>query len=88
MQDIKRLKVGAVCGNTSSGVIAINLVEYDGGDFSLVPKKFDGGLVLVDPQRPAGYGLQIMGEPEQLTQLANALLSVARGSKKDDTTDA
>lgn len=89
MQDVKRLKVGAVCGNTQSGLIAIQLVEYDGGDFNLVPKKFDGGLVLVDPNRPAAYGLQIQGEPEQLKQLANALLAVARGgAKNDDDADA
>ena len=88
MQDVKRLKVGAVIGNTVSGVVGIELVEYDGGDFGLVPKKFDGGLVLVDPQRPAAYGLQIHGEPEQLKQLGNALLAVARGAKSDDDSDA
>lgn len=88
MQDMKRLKVGAVLGNTTSGLVAVNLVEYDGGEVGLVPKKFDGGLMLVDPNRPLGYGVQITGEPEQLKQLGNALLAVARGAKSDDDTDA
>lgn len=85
MKDYKRLKVGAVCGNTPSGLIAINLVEYDGGEFNLVPKKFENGIVLVDPNRPAAYGLQISGGPEQLRALGSALIAASRGSSTDET---
>lgn len=89
MQDYNRLRVGAVLGNTPTGVLVANIVEYDGGEFELSPKKFDSGLVLVDPNRPAAYGFQIQGDPEQLRQLANALLAVARGGSKSSTdTDA
>lgn len=93
MQDLKRLKVGAVLGNTQSGVVVVQLVEYDGGDFNLVPKKFDGGIVLVDPNRPAAYGLQIEGTAETLKQLGNALLATSRSlsgtdSDSDDDADA
>lgn len=85
MKDYKRLKVAAVCGNTPSGVVGVDMVEYDGGDFELHPKIYPGGLVLVDPNRPASYGLQITGTSETLKALANALLAA---SKMTDGSDA
>lgn len=93
MQDLKRLRVGAYISNSAAGFPSIELVEYDGGDFSLAVKKLDDGLILVDPNRPAGYGLQIVSsDPAVLKQFANALLAVARkqesGDDTDDTTDA
>jgi hypothetical protein len=88
MQDIKRLKVGAVLGNTQSGMIVADIVDFDGGDFGLTAKRFDNGLILVDPNRPSGYGFQIQGSSEALKQLGNALLSVARGGSSTDESDA
>lgn len=84
MKDYKRLALGAVVGNTVSGVVGVQLVDYDGGEFQLSPKIGDGVLILVDPQRPASYGLQIQGSPEQLRALANALSAVARGTSNAD----
>jgi hypothetical protein len=84
MQDIKRLKVGAVLGNSPQGILSLQVVPFDGGDFGLVAKRTDNGVVLVDPNRPASYGIEIAGDSESLKQLANALLAVARGNKSDD----
>lgn len=85
MQDIKRLKVGAVCGNSPQGTISIELVDFDGGPFDLAAKRTDLSVVLVDPNRPSGYGVEIGGQPEQLKQFANALLAVARSAEKGDS---
>jgi hypothetical protein len=78
MQDIKRLKVGAILGNSPSGVVQVNFVPFEGGDFNLSPKKHEDGLVMVDPNRPMGYGFEIVGDADSLKQVANALLAVAR----------
>jgi hypothetical protein len=85
---MKRLKVGAVLGNTPTGVLVADIQEFDGGPFELISKRFENGIVIVDPNRPASYGLQIQGTPEALKQLGNALLSVARSSAgESDTND-
>jgi predicted GTPase len=88
VKDYKRLRVGAVCGNTASGMIAVDLVPYDGGDFELAPKVYDGGVVLVDPQRPAAYGIQFMGTPETLNAVAKAFQAAARLASDDKEPDA
>ena len=91
MKDYKRLQVGAVCGNTPSGVIAVDLVDYDGGDFELKPKIYPGGLILVDPQRPASYGVQFTGTPETLKAFGNAIIAASRlsdGTNDDDASDS
>ncbi len=74
-------------GNTVSGMVKLDAVEYDGGEFELTPKIYPGGLILVDPQRPAAYGVQIVGSPETLKQLGNALIAASR-LKSDDDADA
>jgi hypothetical protein len=83
VKDYKRLNVGAVCGNTPSGVIGINVVDYDGGDFKLHPKIYPGGLILVDPNRPAAYGVQFTGTSENLKALGNALIAASRMTGDD-----
>ena len=85
MQDMKRLKVGAVLGNTPTGTLVADIVEFDGGPYELVAKRFENGVVLVDPNRPSGYGLQIQGSAEALKQLGNALLTVSRAASNDDS---
>ncbi len=85
MKSYKRLKVAAQCGNTPSGMLAVHFGEYDGGDFELDPKIFDGGLVLVDPSRPAAYGIQFTGTPESLNAVAKAFQAAARLASSDDT---
>lgn len=80
MQDVKRLKVGAICGNSPTGTLSIELVDFDGGPFDLSAKRTDYSLVLVDPNRPSGYGVEIGGRPEQLRQFANALMAIARNA--------
>ena len=89
MQDLKRLRVGAAISNSPAGFPSVELVEYDGGPFNLAPKKMDDGLILVDPNRPAAYGLQIVSrDPAVLKQFANALLAVARKQESGEDTDA
>lgn len=91
MKDYKRLRVGVEMFNSPNGFVVLDLKEYDGGDFELHPKLTeDGALVLVDPNRPATYALQIQGEPEALKRFANALRKLADGgaSDSDDTADA
>lgn len=85
MKDYKRLAVGAQLGNTPTGVLVANIVDYDGGDYELHPKIYDNGLILVDPSRPAAYGFQIQGTPEALGRLGRALLTVAKN--KSDSSD-
>lgn len=87
MKDYKRLTVGAQLGNTPSGLVVAHLVDFDGGDFNLVPKIFDGGLILVDPNRPAAYGFQIEGSPENLKKLGQALMKAAKDTSGDDVDD-
>ena len=87
MQDVKRLKVGAVLANSPQGTLSVALVEFDGGPFDLSAKRTDSSLVLVDPNRPSGYGFEIGGRPEQLRQFANALLALARNAPADDDSD-
>lgn len=87
MKDYKRLTVGAQLGNTPAGVIVANIVDFDGGDFELAPKIFDGGIVLVDPTRPSSYGFQIQGSPENLRKLGQALIKVAKDADKGDDPD-
>lgn len=87
MQDLKRLKVGAVLANSPAGTLSISLVPFDGGDFELAPKKTASSLVLVDPNRPSAYGVEIGGNPEELKQFANALLAIARKADTGDESD-
>lgn len=87
MKDYKRLAVGAVLGNTPSGMVALDVVDYDGGKFELQPKIYPGGLILVDPNRPAAYGLQITGSPESLKRLGNALIAAGRLAGDGDSND-
>lgn len=77
MRDIKRLATGAVLSNTD-GMIAVTFVPFDGGDFELTPKQTNDGLILVDPNRPVGYGFRIAGDADSLDRVSKALAAVAR----------
>lgn len=88
MKDYKRLRAGAEMFNSPNGFVILNITDFDGGEFELNPKiTDDGALVLVDPNRPATYSLQIQGEPDALKRLANALLKLSKGSASDDSDD-
>ena len=80
MKDYKRLAAGArLFNNQTTGYIIVQFEDFDGGPFELCPKLTpEGGLVLVDPGRPAGYGLEIRGSAGTLRRVAGALNALAK----------
>jgi hypothetical protein len=87
VKEIKRLAAGAVLSNDASGFINVNVVDFDGGEFGLHPRIDDTGVVLVDPNRPGGYGIRIAGDPAVLDRLGKALLTVSRNAKGQSDED-
>lgn len=89
MKEIKRVQAGAVLSNSPSGLISLQFTDFeDGGHFGLHPKVTENSLILVDPQRPHAYGVELGGSPEALKRVANALLSLARKQTGESDADA
>lgn len=79
MKDYPGLSAGArLFNNQSTGYIIVQFEDFNGGPFGLQPKLTADGLVLVDPGRPAGYGVEIRGSsPGALRRVARALNDLA-----------
>lgn len=85
MKDNRRIAAGVALYNSPSGWLIADVRDFDGGDFELHPKVTDdGALILVDPQRPAGYGLEIRGDADALVRLGAALQRIGRDARNND----
>jgi hypothetical protein len=82
-----RLATAARLQNSPDGMIIVNLEPWDGGLFELDPMKANDGVVLVDPARPAGYGLYLRGDVDSLDRLQKALAGIVRNLRKEETAD-
>lgn len=79
MKELKNLPVGAhLYNNQQNGYIILDFRPWDGGPFGLHPRQAPESLVFVDPNRPAGYGIEVKGDPDALDQVAAALKKLAR----------
>ena len=86
MKNFKRLAAAADFQNHPAGYLVMNVTNFDGGEFELLPKSDGRALYLPSAEAP-GYRVAVTGEPEVLKRFGNAILALARAQSGEDDSD-